>query len=50
MPTPDEQRVLDELAQLLLEELLRRGEPEGSARAQVAAAFEMWRRRLTKPH
>jgi hypothetical protein len=50
MTTHQEERVIEELARQLHEELLRRGHTEESAHTQVAAAVEMWRRGFDKPH
>jgi hypothetical protein len=41
-PTNDEQRTLDQLAEQLYAELLRRGYTEAEARSEVTAALEMW--------
>jgi hypothetical protein len=47
--TPDEQRTIDELAEQMFNELLRRGYTQPEARSEVAVAAEMWTRRLTNP-
>jgi hypothetical protein len=50
MPAPDEERLLDELARQVLNELLRCGYTEGAARSEAASALEMWSRNLSKPN
>jgi hypothetical protein len=44
MPTPTEQRTLDQLASQLLEELRRRGLSELDSRRYVRDAVRLWRR------
>jgi hypothetical protein len=48
MSTEHEQRVIEEYAEQLYQELRRQGVPEEEARSQAAAAAEMWSRVLRK--
>jgi hypothetical protein len=50
VPTDTEQRTLDQLAEQLYAELIRRGYTEEAARSEVAAALEIWTRNLNKPN